>query len=151
MTRTVGVLGSLCNPPHLGHLLLASEAAWQLGLDKVLLVPTGIPPHRDPPPESPELRTRLAAALVTCDPVLELCRIEADKQEPSYTATSDRPMVARATATTPAVTPKPQEATTDPVVSTPALRKMLRSSAAGFNVPSGLSNEAKGTLRDPGI
>ena len=83
---TVGVLGSLCNPPHLGHLLLASEAAWQLGLDKVLLVPTGIPPHRDPPRESPELRTRLAAALVTCDPVLELCRIEADKQEPAYTA-----------------------------------------------------------------
>ena len=78
--QTVGVLGSLCNPPHLGHLLLASEAAWQLGLDKVLLVPTGIPPHRDPPRESAELRTRLAAALVTCDPVLELCRIEADKE-----------------------------------------------------------------------
>jgi nicotinate-nucleotide adenylyltransferase len=84
--RSVGVLGSLCNPPHLGHLLLASEAAWQLGLDQVLLVPTGIPPHRDPPPESPELRTRLAAALVTCDPVLELCRLEVDRPGPAYTA-----------------------------------------------------------------
>lgn len=84
--QTVGVLGSLCNPPHLGHLLLASEAAWQLGLDKVLLVPTGIPPHRDPPREPAEQRTRLAAALVTCDPVLELCRIEVDRTGPAYTA-----------------------------------------------------------------
>ena len=51
---TTGVLGSLCNPPHLGHLLLASEAAWQLGLDRVLIVPTGVPSHRDAPPESPQ-------------------------------------------------------------------------------------------------
>jgi nicotinate-nucleotide adenylyltransferase len=83
---TTSVLGSLCNPPHLGHLLLASEAAWQLGLDRVLLVPTGIPSHREPPPESPAVRVRLAEAFVTCDPILELSRIEVDRDGPSYTA-----------------------------------------------------------------
>jgi nicotinate-nucleotide adenylyltransferase len=83
---TTGVLGSLCNPPHLGHLLLASEAAWQLGLDRVLIVPTGEPSHREAPPEPPEVRARLAEAFVTCDPVLELCRIEVDREGPSYTA-----------------------------------------------------------------
>ena len=83
---TTGVLGSLCNPPHLGHLLLASEAAWQLGLDRVLIVPTGVPSHREAPPETPQVRLRLAEAFVTCDPVLELCRIEVDREGPSYTA-----------------------------------------------------------------
>ena len=48
----VGVLGSLCNPVHLGHLLLCQEATWQLGLSRVVLVPTGMPPHRPAPPES---------------------------------------------------------------------------------------------------
>ena len=37
----IGVLGSAFNPPHLGHLALAQEALWQLGLDEVILVPTG--------------------------------------------------------------------------------------------------------------
>ena len=40
-TPRVGVLGSLCNPVHLGHLLLCQEATWQLGLSRVVLVPTG--------------------------------------------------------------------------------------------------------------
>ena len=51
-TPRVGVLGSLCNPVHLGHLLLCQEATWQLGLSRVVLVPTGMPPHRPAPPES---------------------------------------------------------------------------------------------------
>ena len=45
----VGVLGSAFNPPHLGHLALAQEALWQLGLDRVLLVPTGQAPAQADP------------------------------------------------------------------------------------------------------
>ena len=30
----IGVLGGAFNPPHMGHLLLAQEARWQLGLDR---------------------------------------------------------------------------------------------------------------------
>ena len=44
--RAIGVLGSAFNPPHLGHLALAQEAAWQLGLEQVILVPTGDAPHK---------------------------------------------------------------------------------------------------------
>ncbi len=82
----VGVLGALCNPPHYGHLLLASEAAWQLGLQRVLLVPTGRPPHRPPPPESIDVRMRLARALATCDERLVVSAIEASRPGPSYMA-----------------------------------------------------------------
>jgi len=60
------VLGSAFNPPHLGHLALAQEALWQLNLAEVILVPTGVAPHKriadDPGKELRVTMTRLAAA-----------------------------------------------------------------------------------------
>jgi nicotinate-nucleotide adenylyltransferase len=84
--RTLGVLGSLCNPPHLGHLILAREAIDQLGLEEVLLVPTGIPSHRPAPPESPQVRLRLAHAEAAADPRIRASAIEVDRSGPSYMA-----------------------------------------------------------------
>ncbi|HWI72764.1 MAG TPA: hypothetical protein VNT55_12485, partial [Baekduia sp.] len=45
--RRVGILGGTFNPPHLAHLLVAQEAYDQLGLDRVLLMPVALPPHKD--------------------------------------------------------------------------------------------------------
>ena len=42
----VGVFGGEFDPPHLGHLAVVRAARDQLGLDRVLVVPTGLPPHR---------------------------------------------------------------------------------------------------------
>ncbi len=42
----IGVFGGLFNPPHVGHLVLCQEAVWQLGLQRVVLVPTARPSHR---------------------------------------------------------------------------------------------------------
>ena len=66
MSRRVGVLGGAFNPPHIGHLLLAQEAIDALGLDELVLMPTGQAPHKPISPEpGPEVRlemARLAAA-----------------------------------------------------------------------------------------
>src|SRR4051794_398876 len=83
-TSRVGVLGSLCNPVHLGHLLLCQEATWQLGLSRVVLVPTGMPPHRPSPPETPATRLRLAQAAALGNPSLTVSRIEVDRDGASY-------------------------------------------------------------------
>lgn len=80
------MLGSLCNPPHLGHLVLAQEAAWQLGLDGVLLVPTGTPAHRPSPPESPAVRLRLAEAAASVDPLVTASALETERTGPSFMA-----------------------------------------------------------------
>src|SRR3954463_1368947 len=43
----IGVLGGAFNPPHVGHLLLAQEARWQLEIDRVLLMVTNRAPHKE--------------------------------------------------------------------------------------------------------
>jgi nicotinate-nucleotide adenylyltransferase len=84
----VGVLGSAFNPPHLGHMVLAQEAASQLGLSKVLLVPTGRAPHKEIPDDpGAELRCEMAAAAADGE-LTEVERFEVDAAarsgEPSY-------------------------------------------------------------------
>lgn len=82
----IGVLGSAFNPPHLGHLALAQEALWQLGLDEVILVPTGEAPHKriaeEPGREARMEMARLAAAE---DPRFSVSALEVEREGPSYT------------------------------------------------------------------
>jgi len=82
----IGVLGSAFNPPHLGHLALAQEALWQLGLAEVVLVPTGEAPHKrihdDPGRELRLAMTRLAAA---DDSRFAVSTLEVERDGPSYT------------------------------------------------------------------
>ena len=80
------MLGSAFNPPHLGHLALAQEALWQLGLAEVVLVPTGTAPHKrivdDPGREARMEMTRLAAA---DDRRFSVSALEVEREGPSYT------------------------------------------------------------------
>jgi nicotinate-nucleotide adenylyltransferase len=82
----IGVLGSAFNPPHFGHLALAQEAAWQLGLAEVILVPTGQAPHKriadDPGKEARMEMTRLAAP---DDDRFSVSALEVEREGPSYT------------------------------------------------------------------
>jgi nicotinate-nucleotide adenylyltransferase len=82
----IGVLGSAFNPPHLGHLALAQEALWQLGLEEVVLMPTGEAPHKrildDPGRELRLAMTRLAAA---DDTRFSVSALEVERDGPSYT------------------------------------------------------------------
>ncbi|MBQ4370119.1 MAG: nicotinate (nicotinamide) nucleotide adenylyltransferase [Oscillospiraceae bacterium] len=55
----IGIFGGSFNPPHLGHINSAETACRSLGLDKVLLIPAGIPPHKRIASGSPEAGMRL--------------------------------------------------------------------------------------------
>ncbi len=42
----IGILGGTFNPIHYGHLILGEQVLGQLGLDRVIYVPTFLPPHK---------------------------------------------------------------------------------------------------------
>ncbi len=81
----IGLLGGTFDPPHIGHLILAIEAADRFELEKVLLIPARIPPHKDNAGVSPfEHRFAMTKLAVQDDSMLEA----ADLEEPegnSYT------------------------------------------------------------------
>jgi nicotinate-nucleotide adenylyltransferase len=82
----VGLLGGTFNPPHLAHLVCAQEALLQLGLDRVLLVPVAVAPHKaieaDP---GVEHRVAMCEAAVAGDDRFGVSRADADREGPSYT------------------------------------------------------------------
>jgi nicotinate-nucleotide adenylyltransferase len=82
----LGILGGTFDPPHIGHLWLATVAADELDLGKVLLVPAASPPHKRRRSISHAadrvLMTRLAAAN---DPRLDVSLVELEREGPSYT------------------------------------------------------------------
>ena len=87
----VGILGGTFNPPHLGHVVCASEAADQLRLDRVLLTPVARPPHKDADrdPGGAE-RLELCRLAVAADERLGVCDLEIVRGGASYTVATLR-------------------------------------------------------------
>jgi len=83
----VGILGGTFDPPHIGHLLCASEACDQLQLDEVVLMPTHTPPHKAVATgaPTPAERAELCALAVEGDPRLSVSRLEVERGGASYT------------------------------------------------------------------
>jgi nicotinate-nucleotide adenylyltransferase len=49
----LGIFGGTFDPVHRGHIAVATAAAEQFGLDRVLLIPSGSPPHKQTPVGAP--------------------------------------------------------------------------------------------------
>jgi nicotinate-nucleotide adenylyltransferase len=83
----LGILGGAFNPPHIGHLVCAQEAALQLGLDRLLFVPMGRAPHREIEQDpGAEARLEMCELAVEDDERFEVSRLEVDREGPSYTS-----------------------------------------------------------------
>ena len=86
MPNRIGLFGGTFDPPHLGHLILASEAQTQLELDRLLWILTPEPPHKqDQSITSPEHRLAMVELAIKDNPAFELSRIELDRPGPHYT------------------------------------------------------------------
>jgi nicotinate-nucleotide adenylyltransferase len=92
----IGFLGGTFNPPHLGHLVCAQEAYVQLALDRVMLVPTLIPPHK-PHEDDPgaEHRLELCRLAIEGEERFEVSDLEVRRAGPSYTVDSLETLHAR--------------------------------------------------------
>jgi nicotinate-nucleotide adenylyltransferase len=83
--RRMGVLGGTFDPIHLGHVAIARLARDGLGLEEVLVIPTGIPPHKQDQPITPaEDRMAMIELAIAGEPWLIPSRLELGRPGPSY-------------------------------------------------------------------
>ncbi|MFZ1402743.1 MAG: nicotinate-nucleotide adenylyltransferase [Anaerolineae bacterium] len=82
----VGIFGGTFDPPHIGHLILAEEAWFQLKLDAVIIVPAGDPPHkRNRRLSAAASRVRMVKAAIVGNDHFVLSRVDVDRPGPHYT------------------------------------------------------------------
>lgn len=86
MVRRVGILGGTFDPLHYGHLAAARGAGHLAGLDQVVFVPTGMPPHKVKQPITPAAdRVTMLRLALAGEPMFSLSSVEIDRPGPHYT------------------------------------------------------------------
>jgi nicotinate-nucleotide adenylyltransferase len=86
MTERIGIFGGTFDPPHLGHLILASESRSQLNLTRLLWVLTPQSPHKlDHPITSVVHRLEMVNLAIGDEPAFQLSTIEFERPIPQYT------------------------------------------------------------------
>lgn len=80
------MLGGTFDPVHLGHLVAAEAARYAVGLDKVLFLPAGQPPHKAPGwVAGVDHRVRMVELAIAGNPAFELSLVDAVRPGRSYT------------------------------------------------------------------
>ncbi len=81
----IGLLGGTFDPPHLGHMILASEAQDQLCLDNVYWILTPYPPHKGEQKISPLAhRQKMVELAIEDNPRFVFSRVDIDRPPPQY-------------------------------------------------------------------
>lgn len=87
--RRVGILGGTFDPIHYAHLAIAEQVREALKLDRVLFVPAGVPPHKPVAVvAAAEDRAAMVELAIADNSAFSMCRIELDRQGPSYSVES---------------------------------------------------------------
>ena len=87
----IGIYGGTFNPPHLGHFQAAKTAIAALKLDKLILIPAALPPHKELPEGTPSPERRLEMTVKMADAMamsgtMEVSDLELRRPGKSYTA-----------------------------------------------------------------
>ena len=83
----IGVLGGSFNPPHNGHLIIASDAFESLGLDLLYIVPAAANPLKSHDPEgaTPDQRLEMVRLTFGGDARFEVSAVEIERGGLSFT------------------------------------------------------------------
>lgn len=81
----LGIFGGTFNPVHVGHLRAAEEVREALGLEKVVFVPSSIPPHKELDDNvEGSRRLEIVRLSVQGNPFFEVSTFEVDRPGNSY-------------------------------------------------------------------
>jgi nicotinate-nucleotide adenylyltransferase len=81
----LGLFGGMFDPIHLGHLRAAEIVRESLGLDEVVFVPAGVPPHRGKPAAAGIDRYAMVALATSTQRAFLPSDVELAREGPSYT------------------------------------------------------------------
>ncbi len=83
--KSVALFGGTFNPIHYGHLAIAEEVRAKHNLDKVIFIPTALPPHKDPSDLVDAHKRSVMAYLATVsNPCFDVSTYEVEKGGKSY-------------------------------------------------------------------
>lgn len=82
----IGISGGTFDPIHFGHLIIAEEIRETMGLNKVVFIPSGNPPHKAGSriTEGGQ-RLRMVKSAISSNPFFEASDIEVKREGPTYT------------------------------------------------------------------
>ncbi len=83
----IGIFGGTFNPPHIGHVHAAARAMDDFCFDKLIIIPSGLPPHKTLPEGSPNSEQRLEMVSIAFSGIrnTEVSDIEIRREGKSYT------------------------------------------------------------------
>ncbi|MCK4352165.1 nicotinate-nucleotide adenylyltransferase [candidate division WOR-3 bacterium] len=81
----IGIFGGAFDPPHIGHLIGAEQARKEFELEKIIFIPTNIPPHKEAPVASQRERLEMTRIAIRGKPYFEVSDIEIKREGISYT------------------------------------------------------------------
>lgn len=87
--KKYGIFGGSFNPIHYGHLMICEYIKEEMGLDKVIFIPTGTPPHKELE-VSAEDRYEMVRLAISPNPDFEISDIETIRVKMSYTVDTIR-------------------------------------------------------------
>lgn len=87
--KKYGIFGGSFNPIHYGHLMICEYIKEEMGLDKVIFIPTGNPPHKELE-VSAEDRYEMVRLAISPNPDFEISDIETTRIKMSYTVDTIR-------------------------------------------------------------
>ena len=83
----IGILGGTFDPIHYAHLAIAEEARTQVGLERVVFVPAGQPPHKLDEVITPaHHRLAMLKLALASNPHFLISQVDLERPGPCYTA-----------------------------------------------------------------
>lgn len=87
--KKYGIFGGSFNPIHYGHLMICEYIKEEMGLDKVIFIPTGNPPHKELELSAKD-RYEMVRLAISPNPDFEISDIETTRVKKSYTVDTIR-------------------------------------------------------------
>lgn len=92
----IGLFGGTFDPPHMGHLIVASHVREELGLDRIVFMPAMTPPHKqDREVTAGEMRMSMVERAIEGDHRFSVSGIEVNRGGVSYTIDTVRALLAQ--------------------------------------------------------